>query len=177
MNLTDSNSNLVFYYEIEKIYKRVVNRSLQRVRGLKDPSGRPLFDTLAMTDSERNTFDHSIAPKSAVKVFRFLQPFTKDVVSAYQYNAADPDDSTGGSGYIIYTIDPPTNYDPNSTDPLDTTIESALVSAMLREWFTISGAPEFAFECVTECDDLTSEINSLLQRRTAATIRPYNVIG
>jgi len=177
MNLTDSNSNLVFYYEIESLYKQVVNRSLQRVRGLKDTAGRPMFDTLALTDSERNTFDHSIAPKSAVRVFRYLQPFTVDVTNAYQYNVDEPDSSGGENGYIIYTIDPPDNYDSNSTDPLDTLIETALVDAMLREWFALSGAPEFAFEYATELDEMTSEINSHLQRRTAATIRPYNVIG
>lgn len=166
-------TDITFYYSIEDIFNKVKNRTLQRVRGLKDGSGRPLFDTLALTESDRPTFN-TIAPKAAVKVFNLIQPMAIGVTDAYQYNVDEPDGN--GQNYIVLTITPPTNWDPNNTDPLDVYLENALVLFIVREWFRIVGAPEFAFEYNDEYNENASELNALVQKRTKAVVRPYRII-
>jgi len=172
MNTTDADSNLVFYYEIDALFRRVSNRTIQRTRNLKDGAGRPVYDNIALTEDDRPTFN-TIAPKAAVKVFQALQSLAVDVTDAYQYNANSPD---GDPGYILFTLTPPTTWDPNTTTPLDTLIEDLLTLYMVKEWFRIAGAPEFAFEYETEFENTKGDLQTYAHRRTARTTRPYKIM-
>jgi hypothetical protein len=186
MSYSESGNNTVFSYDIDKLFKRVRNRTATRVKLDRDAiDGKHNYDDTALTDQERADFDQ-LCPRAAVAVFQLLQGLAQGITDAYQY----AQDST--NSFIQYTLrvraildpdDPyqetylrPKNFDPNIVPILDNQIESVLEYHIVKEWFRMIGMMNQMAEVDNLYKDAVSDLRSSVANRLVRDQRKYRIM-
>ena len=119
MSYEASDDYTIFSYIIATLFTRVKNRSLQRVKLIKDPAdGKNLWDEMAMTNEEEADFE-VFCERAGAHILTVLSALCKDVEDAYSF---EPDSSTTPS--LSYTLELPTYWDDNLSNSLDMQIET-----------------------------------------------------
>ena len=169
MNATDS-PNTLFYYEIENLFRKCVERTRKIARKVSGAGGYPDLDDMCITENDRGEFGVALRLASGI-VFRTISQLSQGIEDANLYNAGI---GSTQDGYIVYTCLLPTNWDPNLTSVLDSHIDNALVSAVVVDWFK-SLYPELANPEENRYKELSIEIQGTLKLRTIVVRRKYRL--
>lgn len=163
-----------FYWYIENLKKRVQLETIYQTKNLRTNEGESLIDNYVMTDNDIPIFMRMLRLSSG-EVFKLLTPYTRDFTDAYKYNTSlyDIDDTLIDSEGIMYITDLHDEFVYDLVDQLDATLEEAIVSGVLYQWWNKVGLKQMSVDEKRNFENQKSEVNGIISRRTKEVTRPH----
>ena len=164
-------ANNLFYYSIPSLFARVKNRTATRVKMIIDESGTRQYDELAMTDQEEPDFN-VLCKRAAGYIYKLLRGLRTLESEAYGYDV----EVDGEDHYVIFTLDPGTSWDENTSQSLDTEISEALEVWICREWFRMVGRMDFVAELEIQWDEVYRRLRNTVFQPGIYGPRRYRIM-
>lgn len=136
MNITRSDDNIEFYYNIDTIFDIVMVDTILVSQNITDGRGKTLMQNYQLDKENRNMFNH-LLKRSASAIFEILSPLSKEVDNAFQYNEGDLESTStvNETNSIVFIVTPNDDWVDNMQNPLDVAIQEGIISYVKKEWW------------------------------------------
>jgi len=172
MNLTRSDDNIEFYYDIDNLFDFIIVDTLLISQNIFDRNGKSMMNVYQLDRNNRNIFNH-LLKRAASEIFEILSPLSKEVDNAYQYNEGDLESTSTVSeaNCIVYVITPHDDWITNMQIPLDHAIEEGLISRVKISWWERRRLDDEKIKEEINFKNIKSKITGLMYYNDQSTIQ------
>lgn len=154
-------------FTIAKVFDLCKLKSLYSGSSVVSDSGATMESSFALTDNERDFFDITLK-EAASKVYDAVSQDTQIVEQPFLYDV---------NGLLSYSMMVHGDWDRNQSFGVNTEMEKALVSFILREWYKTRGRMDLFQIEDANYQSAIQEVRNLLNRRIRSVTRVYRYLG